>query len=611
MFEQTPLMQHLIIDDEIFVNAMDSLDPEMVRIKRVIIRESEQQPTWGESLPKCFIPLELEFASLIKHNIHVITIEHLRKINCLQPIRPLSETELKVFLTFQHSIGKVLYFGETKMDKHVILSPTYLIDAFNSIITDRRLDKGDTEREEMWDAMGKSGVLSKKVIQTIWSRKKYWKFCKDKDYLLDVMTHLDILVVPKRYDTDHNRMPTDFYYVPSMLRASDDTGYLKSPSFTQRSIAIAFQSTSFMIPPALFFRFISYCISVWAVKTYGEANRDMLFHRSGVFTIDPSLDMYILCEDDKITARLVHARRNELIPRDMASSINECLTSALEKISQMYVRTSSNWTQTSDTSFITRICCSSPDNPCVLPVNGLVNTDELWICPTHGIQHSMHTIESWFPRKDEGTCEPGCPVTNEDFLTLTPSDLHLRRLSLLFSNTDVRRIALHLGLSSKELIESILETDPRKWNFEALRNCRDSLLMTFKRIKQAVEAIDQGNIHMLCKIFKGNAIEFEINSDKWDMVPRDEHIDRLAPLVGNNSLQFLIELGMEFQTWEQITQRQNERDLVRLNTAILEEWRFKFCRMHSLKPTLRTIVQALSNVGKSVEIVVQTLSDLF
>lgn len=91
-------------------------------------------------------------------------------------------------------------------------------------------------------------------------------------------------------------------------------------------------------------------------------------------------------------------------------------------------------------------------------------------------------------------------VTNEDFLTVTPSDLHLRRLSLSFSNTDVRGIALHLGLSSKELTDNILETDPRKWNFEALKNCRDTLLMTFKHITQAVKAIDQGDIHMLCKV---------------------------------------------------------------------------------------------------------------
>lgn len=95
------------------------------------------------------------------------------------------------------------------------------------------------------------------------------------------------------------------------------------------------------------------------------------------------------------------------------------------------------------------------------------------------------------------------------------------------------------------------------------------------------------------------------------MVPTEEHIDILAPLVGNNSLPFLIELGMEFQIWEQISYRQNERDLVRLNKDILEEWRHKFCTIHTLKPTLRTIAQAFSHIGKSLKTVENTLSDLF
>ncbi|VDI04895.1 Hypothetical predicted protein [Mytilus galloprovincialis] len=258
-------MQHLVIADKIFVNARDKCDPEMAKIKAVIIRESERQPTWGEPLPKT-----------------------------------------------------------------------------------------------------------------------------------------------KRYDLYRNRIPADFFYVASMVRAKDDNGYLQSAGFTTRSIAIAFQSSSLMIPPALSFRFISYCLYVWAVKTYGDTNKDMLFHRSGVFTIDSSLDMYIACEDERIITRLVHALSNTLIMRDVASSIYECLASALEKISQLYIRTSSDQTQTSDAYFITRICCNSPNNSCVLPDNDQAQTDQIWICPSHRIEHSIHTITSWIEEKEDEKCKPGC-----------------------------------------------------------------------------------------------------------------------------------------------------------------------------------------------------------
>ncbi|XP_063417514.1 uncharacterized protein LOC134700071 [Mytilus trossulus] len=611
MFHKTPFMQQLVIVDEIFVNAKNKHDPEMAKIKAAIIRESERQPTWGESLPKCFIPLELEFGSLIRRNISLITLDHLQKINSMQPIRSLSETELKVFLKFQHSIGKVLYFDEHKLADRIILAPTLLIDAFKSIVTDRRFCEGNKKREEMWDAMGKKGVVSKQAIESVWKAKKYATFYKDKDYLLNVMTHLDILVEPKRYGSDHKRITADFYYVASMVRAIDDSGYLQSYDITKRNIAIAFLSSTMMIPPALSFRFISYCLYVWAVKAYGETNRDMLFHRSGVFTIDSSVDMYVLCEDERIVVRLVHADTNTLIMRDMASSINECLVSALEKISQLYIKTSSDESQHIDASFVTSICCNSPDNPCILPLTRLANIDSIWICPSHGIKHNIHTITSWFARKDEEECQPGCPVTNADFLKVTPSDLHLRRLSLMFSKNEVRETAIKLGLSIKD-IDRILESDDSvKWNFEVLRRCRDSIAVTFRHIKEAVETGGQESIHILCKLVKADSIDFEKEADKWDIVPTEEHIDRLAPLVGNNSLPFLIELGMGFQTWEQIIHRQNKRDLVRLNKDILEEWRFQFCKMHSLKPTLRNVANAFINIGKNVQIVEKTLSDLF
>ncbi|VDI43103.1 Hypothetical predicted protein [Mytilus galloprovincialis] len=508
MFYQTSLMQHLVLEDKLFVNAKDKYDPEMTKIKDTIISESERQPTWGEPLPKCFIPLELEFASLIRQSIPLITLEHLQKINSLQPIRPLTESELKVFLKFQHAIGKVLYFDEYRLDRHVILSPTHLIDAFKSIVTERMFCQGDKEREELWDVMGKKGIVSKKAILQIWKKKKYKTFYKDKNYLLDVMTHLDILVEPTRYDSDRNRILANFYYVASMVRAKDESGYLQSPGFTQRSIAVAFQSSSLMIPPALSFRFISYCLYVWAVKTYCESNNEMLFHRSGVFTIDPSLDMCITCEDEMIIARLVHATSNTLIMRGVASSIYECLSSALEKISQLYIRTSSDQTYSSHASFMTRICCNSPKNSCFLPHNNLANTDKIWICPSHGIEHSIHTITSWTEKKDEDKCKPGCTVTKYQFMRATPSDLQLRRLSLLYSLFEAKELALHLGLSNRE-VETIFETeDPKTACFEVLRQCRDTEFVVFKDIKDALQIIGKQSIHILCKLVKGQPIYF-------------------------------------------------------------------------------------------------------
>jgi hypothetical protein len=52
MFEGTPLASHLVIEDQIFVNATDKTDPEMEQIKKTLIQQAKHQPTWGQNLPK-------------------------------------------------------------------------------------------------------------------------------------------------------------------------------------------------------------------------------------------------------------------------------------------------------------------------------------------------------------------------------------------------------------------------------------------------------------------------------------------------------------------------------------------------------------------------------
>ncbi|CAG2232176.1 unnamed protein product [Mytilus edulis] len=500
MFQGTPLMSHLVIEDRIFVNARNKNDPEMTKIKTSIIRESKLQPTWGQNLPKCFIPLELEFENLIRKDINVITFDDLRHINTQHPIRPLTDAELKVFLKFQHAIGKILYFDEPGLDQHVILLPTYLIDAFKSIITDKRFCKGERQREALWDLMSQKGVISKFAIKELWRNRKYRMFKKRNDYLLAVMTHLDILVEPKRYDPNHNRIPADFYYVASMVQTKDDTGYLLSPSFSERNIEYHLIQNDAIIPPALSFRFITYCLSIFDVKKYGETKDDMLFHRSAVFTIDPSLDIHILCEDERIFVRLVHARKKILIMKDLASSICECLKSAIQNISHLYIQTSSEKCDVNARSFQLKLCCSVVDDPCLLSIEEFNTIDESWRCQKHKIEHEQFVLSRWDNRK---------------------------------------------------------ETDP----------------------------------------------------EKWDLVPTDKDIDKMAPLIGNKSLLYLIELGLDFCIWEDIHQRHCEmkNDLVKLNREILDKW-LKFCKERNVRPTMRMIAQAYKNIGKDVKVIETTLS---
>ena len=98
----------------------------------------------------------------------------------------------------------------------------------------------------------------------------------------------------------------------------------------------------------------------------------------------------------------------------------------------------------------------------------------------------------------------------------------------------------------------------------------------------------------------------DLEPEKWDRVLTDEYIDKLAPLVGNQSLQFFLELDMTFQVWEQIKYRQSERDLVQLNCDILEAWK-QNCFKYNVRPTLRDIGRAFGNIGKHIQTIENTL----
>ncbi|CAG2256733.1 unnamed protein product [Mytilus edulis] len=446
-----------------------------------------------------------------------------------------------------------------------------------------------------------SGHL-KCAITELWGNRKYRRFKQHKDYLIAVMTHLDILVEPKRYDLKHNRIPTDFYFVASMVQAKDDTGYLQSPFFNDRNIAISFNSNSAVIPPALSFRFITYCLSIFDVKKYGKRNDNMLFHRSAVLTIDPSLDIHILCEDERIVVRLVHARKKVLILKDLASSICECLKSALQNISQLYIKTSSDNSDVSVGTFEMNLCCSVAEDPCLLSIEEFNKIESIWICPGHQLDHEKFVLSSWITEKETMMkCENACPVTNEEFLSEDLSALHLRRLSILYSVNEIRQLVGYLNLPYTDWDDLFTsETEPQLLKFKALCLCHEQSTLTFRNIKNAVEEGQIQNPHTLCKVMRSSSVDFDTDPEKWDMVPSDEDIDKMATLIGNKSLFLLVELGMDLKIWDKINYSQKKRDVVKLNKDILDEWRVNFCKANNVRPTMRMIAHAYKSIGKDV-----------
>lgn len=402
MFLGSSLRHHLLTDKQIFVDATDHNDPEMILLKKILTDLAFMQPSWGELMPTCFIPLEMELNRLVHQSRKkVITFDYLKNINRLLPIRPLTSQELQLFLKVQHAIGTLLYFPLPNLDDKIILAPTHLIDAFRSIVTDRQFCGSDEKRLASWDDMASKGIIKKSTIEYTWQKEEFKHFMEDREYLLALMTHLDILSEPRRYDKEGNRLMHDFFLVPSMVREKDSTSYLKCNFSSERTICLSFICLNEILPPALCYRFITYCIGLWPLKRYGNHNENqMLFEDVAVFVIDNLLDMSVHCGEDRLLIRLIHDESKSFIPDVMATSIRECLTAALQNISQLYeqlcIVDQGSIESKKQSTFAVQACCSASENPCTIQDKLAIDTQNVWICPNHKIEHTARSLLAWF-----------------------------------------------------------------------------------------------------------------------------------------------------------------------------------------------------------------------
>ena len=211
--------------------------------------------------------------------------------------------------------------------------------------------------------MSDHGVIQKKNLFSLWDRKEFSKIHSYKEYVFDMLVHLDILSEQRRYDlTTGSRLPVEDYFVPCMLTEQYTTNYMKNECTPRRAICIAFIFKGSMIPPALPNRLIGACLSMWALKTY--EGRKLLFAGFIGLTFDKSHDIVVRVERNKILLFILHKTSKGLIVRDIATVVKECLNDTLGRISEFY-QSASNKESSQQQPFHVELACSN--FKCFLP----------------------------------------------------------------------------------------------------------------------------------------------------------------------------------------------------------------------------------------------------
>ena len=100
--------------------------------------------------------------------------------------------------------------------------------------------------------MSVHGLIQKRDLFSLWERNEFSKFWTFKEYVFDMLVHLDILSEQRSYNlTTGSRLPVEDYFVPCMVTKQYTTSYIKNECTPQRAICLAFVFKGSIIPPAL------------------------------------------------------------------------------------------------------------------------------------------------------------------------------------------------------------------------------------------------------------------------------------------------------------------------------------------------------------------------
>ena len=69
--------------------------------------------------------------------------------------------------------GNIIYFPLPGLRDYIVISPSYVIDAFKSIVTDKRFCTG--MRRRSLQSINRDGILVKLDINTIWKSTEFLK----------------------------------------------------------------------------------------------------------------------------------------------------------------------------------------------------------------------------------------------------------------------------------------------------------------------------------------------------------------------------------------------------------------------------------------------------
>ncbi|KAL3854524.1 hypothetical protein ACJMK2_013789 [Sinanodonta woodiana] len=328
-----PTRFHLIDEDFAIDNTV--VDSKLVDLRKKILEVASQQPYWGEEVPARWILLERELMKLRDSGIKVIPRTLLEAFNREKDVQIPTE-ELDLFLKFQNDIGTILYFSIEVLKDKIVLVPQWMIDAVKSLITAEMfvLRKAPAVTEK-WDMFNKSGKLFPELIDAIWTTEKYPELYDNKEHILHLMEHLNIIARPRSFSEDGTEIKVENYFLaPCMLKEkTPERVMFPKPDTEMKSSSsiLCYKFVDKFLPSPIFHRLLATCVSRWPIAQRKSENQ--IFCGCCIFRLDPHHELTVLFKEYIVFVQVIRFGTTEKTPSvEFCIDVKEFITKTLTNI---------------------------------------------------------------------------------------------------------------------------------------------------------------------------------------------------------------------------------------------------------------------------------------
>ncbi|VDI48466.1 Hypothetical predicted protein [Mytilus galloprovincialis] len=589
-FTDKQIKSHLILQRIFFVNSLDESDTGINELRTFLSKILVDNPQWKQKVPKQFLFLEMMLAILVDEGQYILSRTDINIINRENEFTPLSEEELDRFLHIQNSCGKLTYIDTHYLRNFIVINPTCIIDLLKGIVT------AFPSSSDM-----KHGRLRKSDLTKMLDFEKFNQLGSYSDFFRELLVYFDILAEIRRYDkTTGRKIDIECYFVPCLIYQTNTTTFVENCIKSEKCISFAFVFEKSYVPPAITNRFISCVLSIWNVKIYN--NIELLFSAFVVVSLDRNHDLVVQADQTSIVIYLIHKQRKELIIRDLASSVRQCLEENLQRISEVY---SDSYTESPSryVPFTMKVKSGCLSPMCLKNVDDIEKLAFPLVCKAHGYRTPQSELNIWFTDISVQQCNETCEGISPTIYSICLTDAELLRLSSNLTVEEIRQLAIYLGISNVKLDEigQDFSRNSSMVKFASLRTCSDNNKLCGDFMKAITTA--GLNKHTMCMIVRQEIPPTDLPDTILNLPPSDEMLDKLALRIGKKWMELGLELGLDIDQLEYI-EYDSPNVLRDISKNMLYQW-----KETENGNSIRDLHNAFARIGKRGNLIRETLEN--